>query len=118
MINLVYNLVIVKILNSLSVYLCNLQTNFPDRHINQWLDFCRNHGTDSQNASVKDCLDFLTSLYEPNKRYSVFSKPIFSLFIQVDNTVEFGKQPIVQKCMKGIHKLWPYLTKYIFLPGT
>ena len=76
--------------------------------INQWFDFCKNDGIDSQTASVKDGLEFLTPLYELNKRYTDCARSILSVFIQADNAVEFGTQKIVQKCMKSIYRLWPY----------
>ena len=84
--------------------------------INQWLDFCKNHNINSQNASVSNRLDFLTSLYQNGKQYPTIScaRSILSLFIRSSNGLDFGKQSIVQRFMKGIYQLRPSLPKYSF----
>ena len=85
-------------------------------YINQWHDFCKNHNINSQNASVSNGLDFLTSLYQNEKQYPTIScaRSILSLFIRSSNGLEFGKQFIVQRFMKGIYQLRPSLPKYSF----
>ena len=42
-------------------------------YINQWLYFWKNHNINSQNASVKNELDFLTSPYQNGKQYPTIS---------------------------------------------
>ena len=84
---------------------------------NQWPDFCKNHNINSQNASIRKGLDFLTSLYEKRKQYPTIScaRSILSLFIRSSNGLAFGKQYIVQRFMKCIYQLRPSLVKP-FLP--
>ena len=79
-------------------------------YINQWLVI------NFQNASFSNGLDFLTSLYQNEKQYPNIScaKSILSLFIRSSNGLEFGKQFIVQRFMKGIYQLRPSLPKYSF----
>ena len=58
----------------------------------------------------------MTNLFEHKKHYSTIScaRSVLSLFINTGNNVEFGKQQIVQKYMKGIFHLQPSLSKYTF----
>ena len=86
-------------------------------YIKQWIEFWEKSNIDFQNATIKDGLDFLTNLFEHNKNYSTIScaRSFFSLFINTGNNVEFGKQQIVQKYMKGIFHLRPNLPKYTFI---
>ena len=83
---------------------------------NQGLDFCKNNNINSRNASVSNELDFLTSLYQNRKQYPTIScaRSILSLFIRSSNGLEFGKQSMVQRFMKGIYQLHPSLPKYSF----
>ena len=84
--------------------------------IKQWIKFCDKSNGDFQDATVKDGLGFLTNLFEHKKHYSTIScaRSVLSLFINTGNNVEFGKQQIVQKYMKGIFHLRPSLPKYTF----
>ena len=86
-------------------------------YINQWLDFCKNHNINYQNASVSNGLDFLTSLYQSGKQYPTISRArsILSLFIHSSNGLEFGKESLVQRFMKGIYQLRPSLYQSITL---
>ena len=85
-------------------------------YIKQWLDFCKNHNINYQNASVSNGLHFLTYLYQSGKQYPTIScaRSILSLFIRSSNGLEFGKESIVQRFMKGIYQLRPSLPKYSF----
>ena len=85
-------------------------------YIKQQIEFCEKSNRDFQNATIKDGLDFLTNLFEHKKNYSTIScaRSVLSLFINTGNNVEFGKQQIVQKYMKGVFHLQPSLPKYAF----
>ena len=82
-------------------------------YMNQWLYFWKNHNINYQNASVNSELDFLTSPYQNGKQYPTIScaRSILSLFIQSSNGLEFGKQSIAERLMKGIYQLQPSLPK-------
>ena len=85
-------------------------------YINQWLDFCKNHNINYHPASVNNELDFLTFLYQNGKQYPTISyaRSILFLFIRSSNGLEFGKESIVQRFMKGIYQLRSSLPKYSF----
>ena len=85
-------------------------------YIKQWIEFCEKSNRDFQDATIKDGLGFLTNLFEHKKHYSTisFARSVLSLFINTGNNVEFGKEQIVQKYMKGIFHLQPSLPKYTF----
>ena len=85
-------------------------------YINQWLDFCKNDNINYHPASVNNELDFLTFLYQNRKQYPTISctRSILFLFIRSSNGLEFGKESIVQRFMKGIYQLRPSLPKYSF----
>ena len=85
-------------------------------YIKQWLEFCEKSKRDFQDAAIKDGLDFLGNLFEHKKNYSTIScvRLVLSLFKNTGNNVEFGKQQIVQKYVKGICHLRPSLPKYTF----
>ena len=98
--------------------LCHKSTSIKYQvYINQWLGFCKNHNINDQYASVSNRLDFLTSLYQSGKQYPTIScaRSILSLFIHSSNSLEFGKDSIVQRFMKGIYQLQPPLPKYNFM---
>ena len=84
-------------------------------YINQWLHFCKNHNINSQYTSVSNGLDFLTSLYQNGKQYPTIScaRSILSLFIRPSNGLDFGKQSVVQRFMKGIYQLQPNLPNIV-----
>ena len=60
--------------------------------------------------------DFLTSLYQSRKQYPTINgaRSILSLFIRSSNGLEFCKESIIQRFMKGIYQLQPSLLKYSF----
>ena len=79
-------------------------------YIKQWIKFCKKSNRDLQNATIKDDLVFLTNLFQHKKNYLTIScaQSLLPLFIiYTGNNVEFGKQQIVQKYMKGIFHLRP-----------
>ena len=85
-------------------------------YIKQWIKFCKKSNRDLQNATIKDDLVFLTNLFQHKKNYLTIScaQSLLPLFIiYTGNNVEFGKQQIVQKYMKGTFHLKPSLPKYI-----
>ena len=85
-------------------------------YINPWLCFCKNHNINYQNVSVSNGSDFLTSLYQSRKQYPTINgaRSILSLFIRSSNGLEFCKESIIQRFMKGIYQLQPSLLKYSF----
>ena len=85
-------------------------------YINQWLCFCKSHNINYQNVSVSNGSDFLTSLYQSRKQYPTINgaRSILSLFIRSSNGLEFCKESIIQRFMKGIYQLQPSLLKYSF----
>ena len=85
-------------------------------YINQWLCFCKNQNINYQNVSVSNGSDFLTSLYQSRKQYPTINgaRSILSLFIRSSNCLEFCKESIIQRFMKGIYQLQPSLLKYSF----
>ena len=85
-------------------------------YINQWLCFCKSHNINYQNVSVSNGSDFLTSLYQSRKQYPTINgaRSILSLFIRSSNGLEFCKESIIQRFMKGIYQLQPSLLKQSF----
>ena len=61
-------------------------------------------------------MDQIFLLYQNGKQYPTINcaRSILSLFIRSSNGLDFGKQSIVQRFMKGIYQLWPSLPKYSF----
>ena len=88
-------------------------------YIKQLIEFCEKSNRDFQNTTIKDGLDFLTNLFKHSKHYSKIScvQSVLSLFINTGNNVEFGKQQIVHKYVKGIFHFRPSLPKYTFTWG-
>ena len=84
--------------------------------IKPWIEFCGKSNRDFQNPTITDGLYFLANLLEHKNNYSTIScaRSVLSLFINTGNNIEFGKQQIVQKYVKGIFHLQPSLPKYTF----
>lgn len=69
------------------------------------------------NASVNNGLKFLTQVFENNKGYSTVSgaRSVLSTLIRTTDNVEFGKQQVVEKHMRGSFHLRPSLPEYSFV---
>ena len=85
-------------------------------YIKQWIEFGEKFNRDFQNAAIKDCLDFLTNIFEHDKNCSTIfcARSDLSLFINTGNNVELDKQQIVQKYLTVIFPLRPSLPKFTF----
>ena len=104
---------------SIKIIMSSWRSNTSKKYntcIKPWIEFCGKSNRDFQNPTITDGLYFLANLLEHKNNYSTIScaRSVLSLFINTGNNIEFGKQQIVQKYVKGIFHLQPSLPKYTF----
>ncbi len=84
-------------------------------YLKQWAEFCTSKNIDDTRATVNVGIEFLSHLFTNKKLgYSAINsaRSALSLFIQTNDTLPFGKLPVVSRFMKGIFRLRPSLPKY------
>ena len=84
-------------------------------HIIRWLEFSSSRKIDYFNASVNDGAEFLAKLFNESKcEYSVMNigRSALSSIFPTTNGISFGKQPHIQRLLKGIFKERPSLPRY------
>ena len=87
-------------------------------HIICWLEISSSWKIDPFNASINDEAEFLAKLFNESKcEYSVTNtaRSAFSSIFPTTNGISFGKQPLIQRLLKGIFKERPSLPRYIVL---
>ena len=84
-------------------------------HIIRWLEFSSSRKIDYFNASVNDGAEFLAKLFNELKcEYSVINtaRSTLSSIFPTTNVTSFGKQPFIQRLLKGMFKERPSLPRY------
>ena len=91
-------------------------TKSYNTYLKQWKEFCSSNNIDASHATVNVGIEFLTYLFREKKLgYSAINnsaRSALSNFIQNNDTIPFGKLPVVIRFMKGIFRLRPSLPKY------
>ena len=84
-------------------------------HIIRWLEFSSSRKIDPFNANINDGAEFLAKLFNESKcEYSVMNigRSALSSIFPTTNGISFGKQPLIQRLLKGIFKERPSLPSY------
>ena len=90
-------------------------TKSYDTYLKQWTEFCSSRNIDATRATVNVGIEFLTYLFTNKKLgYSAINsaRSALSNFIQTNDTIPFGKLPVVTRFMRGVFRLRPSLPKY------
>eukprot|EP00794_Sanderia_malayensis_P004188 gene4188-4745_t len=85
--------------------------------IRDWIEFCGKANNNPYTASIEDGITFLTDLFHTrNVGYSMINtaRSALSQIINPKDGLTFGKQPLVQRFMKGVFRLRPALPKYSY----
>jgi len=84
-------------------------------YIDKWIQYCNRNNIPFFKASIVQGVEFLTKLYhDSNGGYSTINtaRSALSLILAPIDGYTFGKQPLVQRFMRGIFKLRPSLPRY------
>ena len=83
-------------------------------YIEKWFKFCYEQRKDPICLDLIDTIDFLTSVFHTGVGYSSINtaSSALSALIEPINGLTLGKQPIIQKYMRGIFNIRPSLPKY------
>ena len=84
-------------------------------HIIRWLEFASLRKINPFDASVNDGAEFLAKLFNESRReYSVMNtaRSASSSIFPTINGISFGKQPLIQRLLKGMFKERPSLPRY------
>lgn len=88
-----------------------------ETYLRQWMQYCSQNGLDIFKASVVDGLKFLTNLHEQGKGFSCLktARAVLSSILTPKNGIEFSREPLVAKFMKGAFNINPSLPKYSYV---
>ena len=84
-------------------------------HIQRWCEFCSSRNLNPFNATINDGAEFLTQYFLSSEcEYSVINtaRSALSLIFPSENGLAFGKQPIIQRLLKGMFKERPTFPRY------
>ena len=84
-------------------------------HIQRWCEFCSSRNLDPFNATINDGAEFLTQYFLSSEcEYSVINtaRSALSSMFSSENGLTFGKQPIIQRLLKGMFKERPTFPRY------
>ena len=84
-------------------------------YIDKWIQYCNRNNIPFFKASIVQGIEFLTKLYhDSNGGYSTINtaRSALSLILAPVDGYTFGKQPLVQRFMRGIFKLRQSLPRY------
>ena len=83
-------------------------------YIKMWLEYCEKNGLQYQKPTVSQVADFLESLHKREKSYAqlCMARSALASFISFRDRVPLGKQPLIQRYMRGRFELAPQFPKY------
>ena len=84
-------------------------------HIQRWCEFCSSRNLNPFNATINDGAEFLTQYFLCSEcEYSVINtaRSALSSIFPSENGLTFGKQPIIQRLLKGMFKERPTFPRY------
>ena len=84
-------------------------------YIDKWIQYCNRNNIPMFKASIVQGIEFLTKLYhDSNGGYSTINaeRSALSLILAPVDGYTVGKQPLVQRFMRGTFKLRPSLPRY------
>ena len=84
-------------------------------HLNRWIEYCFSRKIDPFNASVSDGAEFLSHYFlNSHCDYSSMNtaRSALSSILPVTDGKTFGKQPIIQRLLKGMFRERPSLPRY------
>ena len=84
-------------------------------HIQRWCEFCSSRNLNPFNATINDGAEFLTQYFLSSEcEYSVINtaRSALSSIFPSENDLTFGKQPIIQRLLKGMFKERPTFSRY------
>ena len=100
--------------NQLTKGWCPQTIKWYKPYIEKWLKLCCEWNKDPIRQDLNDTTEFLTSVFHTGERYSSINtaRSALSVLIEPINGLTLGKQPIIQRYMKGIFNICPSLPKY------